>query len=171
MFKQVVRMVTTVLQGAEVTGIHSMACLTFRYSVPARIRCFYWSADLCHTPRGLEQQQPLTEKRGTWFALQDLAVSPGLAEWDTRRTQQSNYNTYHRNKKFREELIANVSWYDMDRTENESPTRLLLLRVTFVPSRCLATTGGYAYRQIDGWDLWGTSLRWARVSWYTYQVW
>jgi hypothetical protein len=55
---------------------------------------------------------------------------------------------YLENKKFWEELIAYFPWYDTDHIENESNNSsivayVFVTAVTFLPSRCLATIGGY----------------------------
>jgi hypothetical protein len=56
------------------------------------------------------------------------------------------------NKKFWEELIACLIWYDTDRIENDASKNSSIVRcvfvaaVTFLPSHCLATIKGYTYR-------------------------
>jgi hypothetical protein len=53
------------------------------------------------------------------------------------------------NKKFWEELIAYFPWYDTDCTENEGTNNssivacVVVTAVTFLPSGCLATIGGF----------------------------
>jgi hypothetical protein len=54
------------------------------------------------------------------------------------------------NTKFWEELIANVPWYDMGRIQNDGSNNstaacIFVTAVMYLPSRCLATIGGYKY--------------------------
>jgi hypothetical protein len=78
------------------------------------------------------------------------------------------------NKKFWEDLVAYFPWHDTDCIEdcvsnNSSITACVFVAaVKFLPSRCLATIGGYT--QTTEMDLWSTPLRWAQVPWYTYRV-
>jgi hypothetical protein len=56
------------------------------------------------------------------------------------------------NKKFWEELIAYFPWYDANRIENMSNHSFIVAcvfvtAVTFLPSRCLATIGGFLPNQ------------------------
>jgi hypothetical protein len=54
-----------------------------------------------------------------------------------------------KNKKFWDELIAYFPWYDTDRIENDVSNNssivacVFVAAATFLPSRCLATTGGF----------------------------
>jgi hypothetical protein len=74
-----------------------------------------------------------------------------------------------RKKKFWEELIAYFPWYGTDYIENDVSntssivTRVFVTAVTFLPSRCLATIGGYTYRHTDWWEgFLIRPLRWAQ---------
>jgi hypothetical protein len=59
-----------------------------------------------------------------------------------------------RDKKFWEELIAYFPGYDTDHIGNEASNNssivacLFVTAVMFLPSRCLATIGGYFYRAV-----------------------
>jgi hypothetical protein len=60
-----------------------------------------------------------------------------------------------KNKKLWEELIAYFLWYDTDRIENDASNNSIVARVFVaavksLPSRCLATIGGYTYRLMGG---------------------
>jgi hypothetical protein len=77
--------------------------------------------------------------RGSFDALNDVVI-PAL-----------NYPCVPEvtiNKKFWEELIAYFPWYDTGHIENDASNNssvvacVLVTAVTFLPSRCLATTGG-----------------------------
>jgi hypothetical protein len=55
------------------------------------------------------------------------------------------------------------------------PTIVLLLCVfvaagTCLPRRCVATIGGYKYRETYWWNLWSKKLRQAQAPWHAYQV-
>jgi hypothetical protein len=66
------------------------------------------------------------------------------------------------NKKFWEELIAYFPWYDTGHIRNGASnnssivTCVFVTAVTFLPSRCLATTGGFLPRRS-----WGSAARFA----------
>jgi hypothetical protein len=66
--------------------------------------------------------------------------------------QERDTQTKNINKKFWEEQIAYFPWYDTDRIENDVFNNssivacVFITVVTFLPSRCLPTTGGYTYR-------------------------
>jgi hypothetical protein len=93
------------------------------------------------------------------------------------------------NKKFWEELIVYFPWYYTDHIENDASNSssivacVLFVALKFLPSRCLwttrefllsrcltATEDTYMDTQNGGKDLWSRPLRWAQMSWYTYQV-
>jgi hypothetical protein len=81
------------------------------------------------------------------------------------------------NKKFWEELLACIPWYNTNRTENDVSNKssvfacVFVTAVTFLPSRCLATIGGYSYGHTDWWEVFLIRpFRWAQVPWYTHQV-
>jgi hypothetical protein len=71
---------------------------------------------------------------------------------------------------FWEELIAYFPRYDTDRIEINASNNSSI--VTFLPSRFLATIGGYTYieKETDRKHLWSTPFWWAQVPWYTYKV-
>jgi hypothetical protein len=59
------------------------------------------------------------------------------------------------NKKFWEELIAYFPGYDTGHLKNKASNNspivacVFVTAVTFLPTRCLATIGGYTYRHTD----------------------
>jgi hypothetical protein len=65
---------------------------------------------------------------------------------DARLIHMQIYNT---NKKFWEKRIAYFPWYDTGHIENDASNNssivacVFVTAVTFLPSRCLATTRGY----------------------------
>jgi hypothetical protein len=62
---------------------------------------------------------------------------------------------HNNNKKFWEELIAYFPWYDTDPIENDVSNNssivacVFVTAVTFLPSSCLETLGGYT---TDWWE-------------------
>jgi hypothetical protein len=73
----------------------------------------------------------------------------------SKETESSLRNVVFKYKKFWEELIAYFPLYVTDHIENYASNNssivafVLVIAVTFLPSRCLATRGGYFYRQQD----------------------
>jgi hypothetical protein len=117
------------------------------------------------------------------------------------KTKLTSYPQIRMNKKFWEELIPYFPWCDTGHIENDASKNssivmcVCVTAVTFLPSRCLATTeeflpsrclatvgtisssrclakiGQYTRRHTDWWEgLLIRPLRWAQVPWYTYQV-
>jgi hypothetical protein len=70
-------------------------------------------------------------------------------DWPTDRRSQRDSLTHKYNKKFWEEIIAYVPWYDTGHIENDSSNNYSVVAcvfvnaVTFLPSRCLATIEGF----------------------------
>jgi hypothetical protein len=67
----------------------------------------------------------------------------------------SQQREINHNKKFWEEIIAYLPLYDTDRIKNDVSNNssvvacVFVTVVTFLPSRYLATIGGYTYRNTD----------------------
>jgi hypothetical protein len=80
------------------------------------------------------------------------------------------------NKKFWEDVIAYVLWYDTDDIENDASNNYSVACI-----RCRGNVfteplpsdykgDADTDTQTDGRDLWSTPLGWTEVPWYTYQV-
>jgi hypothetical protein len=65
---------------------------------------------------------------------------------------------WYQNEKFWEELVAYFHWYAAGHIENDASNNFSIVACVFVtavtslPSRCLATIGGYTYRHTDRWE-------------------
>jgi hypothetical protein len=95
-----------------------------------------------------------------WNPLRQQRIRDLIPGRDNRLLAYFPY--FGKEQKFWEELIAYFRWYDKDRTKDDASNNYFIVAcvfvavVTFFPSRCLVTVGGYTYRQ--------------RFMWGTYEV-
>jgi hypothetical protein len=75
------------------------------------------------------------------------------SKWPDRKEVVVAYLKQYHNKKFYEELIAYFPWYDTGHNENGESNNssivacVFVTSLTFPPSRCLATIGGFLSRR------------------------